>query len=65
MHCDGSNQPVNGFVMVPYGGITFHGSGANNFNGELLAAQVSFSGSGVTLTYDTASAVRGDPGLIQ
>lgn len=65
LHFDGSGQSVNGFVMVPYGGITFHGSGASNFNGELLAAQVSFSGSGVTLTYDTTSAVRGDPGLIQ
>src|SRR5579859_1036657 len=50
LHFDGSNQSVNGFVMTPYGGITFHGSGANNFNGELFAAQVSFSGSGVTLT---------------
>lgn len=65
LHFDGSGQSVTGFVLVPYGGITFHGSGASNFNGELLAAQVSFSGSGVTLTYDTTSAVRGDPGLIQ
>ncbi len=65
LHLDGSGQSINGFVLVPYGGITFHGSGANNFNGELLAAQVGFSGSGVTLTYDTSSAVKGDPGLIQ
>ena len=65
LHFDGSNQSVTGFVMVPYGGITFHGGGTNNFNGELLAAQVSFSGSGVTLSYDTTSAVKGDPGLIQ
>ncbi|HEU5197986.1 MAG TPA: TadE/TadG family type IV pilus assembly protein [Ktedonobacterales bacterium] len=65
LHFDGSSQSINGFVMVPYGGITFHGAGANNFNGELLAAQASFSGSGVTLTYDTTSAVKGDPGLLQ
>ncbi len=65
LHFNGSNQTINGFVMVPYGGITFRGSGANNLNGELFAAQVSFSGSGVTLTYDSKSAVKGDPGLIQ
>jgi Flp pilus assembly protein TadG len=65
LHFDGSNQSVNGFVMAPYGDITFNGSGTNNFNGELFAAQVTFNGSGVTLTYDTQSAVKGDPGLIQ
>jgi Flp pilus assembly protein TadG len=65
LHFDGSNQSVNGFIMAPYGDITFHGSGANNFNGEVFAAQVQFSGSGVTLTFDTRSAVKGDPGLIQ
>lgn len=65
LHFDGSSQTVTGLVMVPYGGITFHGAGTNNFNGELLAAQVSFSGSGVTLSYDSTSAVKGDPGLIQ
>jgi Flp pilus assembly protein TadG len=65
LHFDGSNQSVNGFVAVPYGDITFHGSGANNFNGELFAAQVQFSGSGVSLTFDSKSAVKGDPGLIQ
>src|SRR5262249_51624048 len=62
---NGSGQSVNGFVLVPYGGITFRGSGANNFNGELFAAQIKFSGSGVTLTFDTTSAVKGDPALIQ
>jgi Flp pilus assembly protein TadG len=65
LHFNGSGQSVNGFVMAPYGDITFHGSGANNFNGELFAAQIKFSGSGVTLTFDTKSAVKGDPGLIQ
>jgi Flp pilus assembly protein TadG len=65
LHFNGSNQSVNGFVMAPYGDITFHGSGANNFNGELFAAQIQFSGSGVKLTFDGKSAVKGDPGLIQ
>lgn len=65
LHFNGSNQSVNGFVMAPYGDITFRGSGTNNFNGELFAAQMQFSGSGVNLTFDTKSAVKGDPGLIQ
>lgn len=65
LHFNGSNQSVNGFVMAPYGDITFRGSGTNNFNGELFAAQIQFSGSGVSLTFDTKSAVKGDPGLIQ
>ncbi|HLV99387.1 MAG TPA: TadE/TadG family type IV pilus assembly protein [Ktedonobacterales bacterium] len=65
LHFNGSNQSINGFVMAPYGDITFRGSGTNNFNGELFAAQIQFSGSGVTLTFDTTSAVKGDPGLIQ
>lgn len=65
LHFNGSNQSVNGFVMAPYGDITFHGSGADNFNGELFAAQIQFSGSGVSLSFDSKSAVKGDPGLIQ
>ena len=48
-----------------HGGIPLHGSEANHFNDELLVAQMCFSGSRVTLSYDHTSAVKGVPGLIQ
>jgi hypothetical protein len=61
---DGSKELVHGLVMIPYEDLTFHGSGANTFNGECFAAQMLFSGSGLIVTSDTPSAVKGDPGLI-
>ncbi len=65
IHFDGSDQSVHGFVMAPFGAISFNGSGASNFNGEIFAAQLDLNGGQVTLTYDTKSAAKGDPILIQ
>jgi Flp pilus assembly protein TadG len=65
IHFDGANQSVHGFVMAPYGSISFNGSGASNFNGEIFAAQLDLNGGQVHLTYDTKSAGKGDPVLIQ
>jgi hypothetical protein len=65
IHFNGADQSVHGFVMAPYGAISFNGSGASNFNGEIFAAQLDLNGGQVHLTYDTQSAAKGDPLLIQ
>jgi Flp pilus assembly protein TadG len=65
LHANGSSQEISGFVLIPYGSITFNGAGASNFSGAIFAAQLSFNGSGVMLTYDARATTPTAPILLE